>query len=466
MRVACYIRVSTLDQVEGYSLDVQRERLTAYCTAQGWDDFSIYMDDGESGTNIDRPGLKRMVRHIEEKKINAVVVLKLDRLSRKQKDVLYLLEEVFEKHNVIFKSATEPFDTSTPLGKAMIGVLAVFAQLERDMIIERTTTGKRQRISGGKWSGGNVAFGYTWNKEEEQLEIVEEEAAVVREIFLRFTRGESRESIALWASKRTSRYIDNTIIKNMLSRATYAGLLQHGEEVFDGNHEPIVSMIDFKEAQAELKRRKEGLSPKGVYLLTGLLRCGLCGGSIIQSNITRKKPNKTYHYDFCACASQQIKKRNQERKCTLGFHRRHEIEAFVIDSIKNIEDTEIKTKESLNARREDSTDSRREALESRIKVLDNGMNNLFEAIQEGAVKASAVASRIAQLEKEKDALEQQLEDIKDMEKPVTVNYEEIKEVGDAWNHLTEDERKSVLRRLILQVVLNPKGTDHKIIWNA
>jgi site-specific DNA recombinase len=465
-RVAIYIRVSTLDQVEGYSLDAQRERLTAYCKSQGWEDITVYMDDGESGTNMDRPALKRLIRHVEEKKINAVVVLKLDRLSRKQKDVLYLLEEVFEKHNVIFKSATEPFDTSTPLGKAMIGVLAVFAQLERDMIVERTTTGKRQRISGGKWGGGNVAFGYMWNKEDERLEVVEEEASVVREIFSRYIKGESRESLALWASKRTSRYIDNTIVKNILSRPTYAGKLQYGEEIFDGNHEPIISIIDWKAAQTELKRRKEGLSPKGVYLLTGLLRCGLCGGPVIQSNITRKKPNKTYSYDFCACSSQQIKKRNQERTCTLGFHRRNEIESFVIESIKNIGDTEQGTTEKINERKGDSNDSRREALESRIKVLDSGMDNLFEAIQEGSVKASAVSSRIAHLEKEKEALEQQLEDIKDMEKPVTVNYDEIKEVGDVWEYLTEDEQKTILRKVILQIILHPKGTEHEIVWNV
>lgn len=466
MRVALYIRVSTMDQVEGYSLDVQRERLTAFCTAQGWDDVTVYMDDGESGTNMDRPGLKRMIRHIEEKKINAVIVLKLDRLSRKQKDVLYLLEEVFDKNGVVFKSATEPFDTSSSLGKAMIGILAVFAQLERDMIVERTTTGKRQRISGGKWGGGNVAYGYTWNKEEEQLEIVEEEAAVVREIFSRYIKGESRESLALWASKRTSRFIDNTIVKNILSRPTYAGKLQYGEELFEGNHDPIIPILDWKAAQTELKRRKEGLSPKGVYLLTGLLKCGVCGGTIIQSNITRKKPNKTYSYDFCACASQHIKKKNQERTCTLGFHRRNEIEKFVIDSIKNIGDTEQGTIEELNDRKDDSSDKLREALESRIKVLDNGMNNLFEAIQEGAVKASAVSGRIAKLEKEKEALDQQLEDIKDLERPVTVNYDEIKMVGDAWDYLTEDEQKTILRKVILQIILHPKGMDHEIIWNV
>ncbi|MDG0791969.1 recombinase family protein [Cohnella ginsengisoli] len=467
IRVAIYTRVSTLDQVEGYSLDNQRERLMAFCAAQGWNDVTVYMDDGESGTNMERPGLKRMIRHIEEKKINAVVVLKLDRLSRRQKDVLYLLEEVFESNGVIFKSATEPFDTSTPLGKAMIGVLAVFAQLERDMIIERTSTGRRQRISSGKWGGGNVAYGYSFNKELEKLEIVEEEALVIREIFSRYIKGESRESIAMWASKRTSRFIDNTIVKNILSRPTYAGKLQHGDELFEGNHDPIVTTDEWQAAQTEMKRRRDGLSPKGAYLLTGLLRCGLCGGPIIQSNITRKKPNKIYEYDFCACAAQQIKRRTKDGhvKCTLGFHRRHEVEKFVIDRIKGIDDTDQLTRDKINKQSQGSNDHVRKALESRIKTIEGEINNLLDAIQAG-LKASTVTGRIAKLEREKDALDQQLDDIKDTEKPVVVDYEEIKRVGEMWDYLTEDEQKTILRRVILQVVLHPKGTDHEIIWNV
>lgn len=155
MFAAIYVRVSTEEQAEqGYSIDVQKERLIAFCKSQGWEDYKLYIDDGYTGTNTNRPALKRLIRHIEAKKVHTVVVYKLDRLSRKQKDVLSLIEDVFEKNNVAFASSSEKFDTSTAFGKAMIGILAVFAQLERDMIIERTTSGRRQKISKGIWSGG------------------------------------------------------------------------------------------------------------------------------------------------------------------------------------------------------------------------------------------------------------------------------------------------------------------------
>ena len=136
MSVGLYCRVSTEEQAaSGFSIDHQQSRLKAYCESQGWAKYSLYTDDGYTGTNLNRPQMQRMMKDIETGKIDTVLVYKLDRLSRHQKDVLYLLEDLFEHYGVVFKSATEPFDTSTPLGRAMIGILAVFGQLERDTII-------------------------------------------------------------------------------------------------------------------------------------------------------------------------------------------------------------------------------------------------------------------------------------------------------------------------------------------
>lgn len=205
MTVALYIRVSTDEQAEqGFSLDAQQEKLILYCKSKGWDDYKLYIDDGYTGTNTHRPALNRMLRHIEDKKIHFVLVYKLDRLSRKQKDILELIEDKFEKNNVSFNSHQEMIDTSTPFGKAMLGVLAVFAQLDRDMIIERLTVGRRQRVSEGKWYGGRVPFGYAWDKELQQLHIVPEEARLVKEIYRMYLEGHSRLSISEWASSRVS----------------------------------------------------------------------------------------------------------------------------------------------------------------------------------------------------------------------------------------------------------------------
>ena len=116
VNVALYPRVSTSRQFEdGYSIGEQIDRLTKYCEAKGWTVFKIYTDAGYSGANTDRPALKEMVKAVEDGLVDIVLVYKLDRLSRSQKDTLSLIEH-FEEHNVGFVSVTESFDTSTPYG--------------------------------------------------------------------------------------------------------------------------------------------------------------------------------------------------------------------------------------------------------------------------------------------------------------------------------------------------------------
>lgn len=134
-KVAIYVRVSTLEQAEeGYSVDEQINKLEKYSEIKEWSVYETYVDPGYTGSNIDRPGMQRLIADAKLKRFDAVLVYKLDRLSRSQKDTLHLIEDVFDKHNVSFVSLNENFDTSTPFGKAMIGILSVFAQLEREQI--------------------------------------------------------------------------------------------------------------------------------------------------------------------------------------------------------------------------------------------------------------------------------------------------------------------------------------------
>lgn len=124
MKVALYPRVSSHEQVEGYSIGEQIDRLTKYCEAMGWEIYKIYTDPGYSGGNTERPGLQEMLKDIKAGKVDKVVVYKLDRLSRSQKDTMMLIEDEFLAYGVDFVSMSENFDTSTPFGRAMIGILA------------------------------------------------------------------------------------------------------------------------------------------------------------------------------------------------------------------------------------------------------------------------------------------------------------------------------------------------------
>ena len=190
MKVALYPRVSSHEQVAGYSIGEQIASLTKYCEAMGWEIYKIYTDPGYSGGNTERPGLQEMLKDIKAGKVDKVVVYKLDRLSRSQKDTMMLIEDEFLAYGVDFVSMSENFDTSTPFGRAMIGILAVFAQLERENIKERTMIGKEARAKEGKWGGGSSEpIGYDYNPQTEELVINEYEAMQVKEAAALFLGG-------------------------------------------------------------------------------------------------------------------------------------------------------------------------------------------------------------------------------------------------------------------------------------
>ncbi|MEE4561613.1 recombinase family protein [Paenibacillus polymyxa] len=466
---AIYIRVSTDEQAEqGYSIDAQKEKLIAYCISQGLNDFKLYIDDGYTGTNMERPAFKRMIRHVQEGKISTVIVRKLDRLSRKQKDVMTIIEDIFEKNNVTFTSTTELFDTSTPFGKAMIGVLAVFAQLDRDMIIERTTMGRRQRVSNGKWYGGRIPFGYNWNKELQQLEVNREEARIVKRIFEMYSQGESRLSIAEWASSRTNaRAIDHSVIRDMLKRTIYTGKLKNAGELVDGIHEPIIDHQLWERVQIETQKRKDGSSPKGEYLLTGLLKCGVCDGNIVHVKRVTNVKNKTYSYELYACKKQHVRVKERNGTCNLGYFRREKIEQFVIDQIKQLSTSPSKMKAVIDKGKEPSNDEQDLIhLEAELKKVSKSLENLYDAIESGDLKASSVSDRIRNLEEKRDNIENDIDEYIDGNQKET-DEKTIKkmftDIGQAWDYFDEDEQKIALRKLIKYIVLQKDSSPH-IEW--
>lgn len=192
-KAGLYIRVSTLEQAqEGYSIGAQKERLIAFCKAHDWAIADIYVDGGYTGANLDRPGMQKLISEIG--KMDVVLVYKLDRLSRSQKDTLYLIEEVFLPNNVDFVSMNESFDTSTPFGRAMIGILSVFAQLEREQIKERTQMGRIARAKQGLYHGGGcMPIGYDYK--DGKLVVNEYEAIQIKKIFEWYIGGMATDKI-------------------------------------------------------------------------------------------------------------------------------------------------------------------------------------------------------------------------------------------------------------------------------
>ena len=197
MIIRLYLRVSTDRQAEeGYSLGIQEEKLRAYIATLVHEDveFEVVSDDGFSGGDLDRPGIQRIMEEASTGQITHVVVMKLDRLSRSLKDTMHLIEDIFLPNNVAFISLYESFDTSTPFGRAMIGILSVFAQFERENIFERTRSGMQKRVEAGFWpGGGGVPYGYDYDSTHGIL-VPNENADNVRYIYDRFLSGASGNS--------------------------------------------------------------------------------------------------------------------------------------------------------------------------------------------------------------------------------------------------------------------------------
>lgn len=316
-KVAIYIRVSTQEQAqEGYSVAEQKERLVAYCQAHAWIIADIYVDGGYSGANLSRPGIQKLMDEI--KNFDVVLVYKLDRLSRSQRDTLYLIEEIFLPNKVDFVSMQKSFDTSSPLGKAMIGLLAVFAQLEREQIKERTMMGKLARAKLGLFhGGGNIPIGYDYKDGKLIPNIYEAEQ--IRKIFDWYLEGYSFQAIAdkLREEGYTNRYASYnswSSVRTILGTMTYTGKVHYGDVVTENAHEAIVSEEQFKEVQAlMLKRGNENYKNhlKSKHMLTGIIFCGICGARYAYWSYQKNR----FAYYTCYSRSKHIRCMIKDLNC-------------------------------------------------------------------------------------------------------------------------------------------------------
>lgn len=279
---ACYVRVSTENQKENYSIEEQKSRLRAFCEAKDIVIGKMYVDGGYSGGNLRRPALQELLQRLPE--YDLVIVYKLDRLSRSQKDTLMLIEDYFLARKVDFISVCENFDTSTPLGRAMIGMLSVFAQLEKEQITERFTMGRIARAKNGYYHGGPTApVGYDYV--DGQLIVNEKKARQVRELFERFCRGASIHDCWLHMQARygaSGGWSSETQIRHVLVNEVYLGKVKFQGESYPGLHPPVIPEELFSRAQTLLQERKSSLSADSRpfaprTLLSGLLICGQCG---------------------------------------------------------------------------------------------------------------------------------------------------------------------------------------------
>ena len=418
--VDVYIRVSTLEQAQhGYSISEQQVRLKNYCKAMGWKIHKVHIDAGYSGSSLNRPAIQQVISDVQNKTVRKVLVWRLDRLSRSQKDTLIMLEDIFLDNDCDFVSMQESFDTSTAFGRAIVGILSAFAQLERENIKERTAMGKSARISKGKFAGSRQPLGYDFAMGGNDLIVNPYEAKIVRKIFTSFLSGKSIISIATEMSNLYGNNIrrwNNTTVRRILNNTTYIGKVRQVDKLFDGLHEAIIDESQFYMAAAILEHNKsldkrDYSFHSGTFLadnlLTGLLFCEDCGARMYARKVSIKK--RKY---ICHSVAKTNKAMIKSDNCTNRLHpfTVEQLDNLIIDEILKLTldsdylDSILKT--DLPAENTDEKELFQERLNEVVKQTDK----LLNLYQIGAVEITDISERLASLKDEKEKLQKHIDD--------------------------------------------------------
>jgi len=301
-KVAIYIRVSTQHQIDKDSLLVQRRELIAYSElVLNIKEYEVFEDPGFSAKNTDRPQFQAMMTRIRAGEFSHLLVWKIDRISRNLLDFSEMYREL-KKCGVAFVSKNEQFDTSSAVGEAMLKIILVFAELERNMTAERVTAVMLSRANNGQWNGGKIPYGYEYSAETKEFTPLLSEAQIVQIIYDKYEEKRSLIQVAKYLNdngvrSRTGSQWSAVTVHKILTSVFYIGSYRYNvrdEEngfktkdksewiTIENHHPPIVTVPQFERVQKLLQSNsrlatRQFKTSKNVHVFSGLLVCGKCG---------------------------------------------------------------------------------------------------------------------------------------------------------------------------------------------
>ena len=411
--------------------------MLSYAKSKDYTEFEYYIDGGYSGKDLNRPAIQKLIEDCKNHKIDAVFVFKLDRISRSQRDTLYLIEEVFNKYNVSFISMRENFDTSTPFGKAMIGVLSVFAQLERETILERTRIGLKKRAEAGLWrGGGKIPFPYRYDRNTGTLIPIPEQVELLHKMISLYISGKSFNVIGKIVG------MDESMVETRILSITNTGKVPYKDEVYDGQHEAVVSDELYEEILRVNKVRSREKYERH-YLLSGKVFCGHCGAKYRY----QKWGKRLIMY----CYSQQKSKPRyiKDPNCNNKRWDTFEVEDAVLEELFKMSLDLDLFKKTFNI----ATVNVKNEYKGRLEEITKQINNLLNNIASG-IAVEETNKRINQLEKEKETIEEKLIESDKREKDNKVSLNMIKNLKATWFDMDFDEQRRIIEHLIDKVIVN------------
>lgn len=462
-RAAIYIRVSTSRQEEGYSIPLQKERLIAYCKAKGWVVAGIFIDPGHSGSSLDRPGMTALTAGVEAGKFDVVLVYKLDRLSRSQKDTLFLIEEVFMRHKTDFVSMQESFDTTTIYGRAMVGILSVFAQMERETITERTLMGRAGRAEEGYWHGGGTdPLGYDYV--DGVLVINQEEARQIRAIYNLYASGFSVSEISRRMDGYKTKHGDwshTSTIGNVLDNPLYSGIVHFDGVQVQGRHAAIVDPdVDQRVKARRARLRRVESAGDSEYLLTGIIYCAACGARYFPN----KRPSGKVVYS-CHSRAKKNKKMIKDPACKSPHIPVDELDAMVEAEVLRLAEDPSQVDEIIKKRAAGDGGSDDAAGKSaEVQKLDAEIGRLMDLLQHDQLATvEDVAARISQVHAERMKLSSSLREIVPGQYDVGAAKNLLRDMRYGWSEFDIRGRRAFLLQLIDGIHID--GGGMRVVWS-
>ena len=466
-KVAIYIRVSTARQdLEGYSIPLQKERLIAYCKAKGWVVAGVFVDPGHSGATLERPGIMQLIDGVEAGSFDIVLVYKLDRLSRSQKDTLKLIEDVFMANGVDFVSMQESFDTSTIYGRAMVGILSVFAQMERETITERTLMGRAGRAEVGLWHGGGTdPIGYRYVDGE--LVVDPDEAQQVREVYELYAAGHSVTEITRRMEGCETKHGDwshTSTVGNVLDNPLYSGTVHFDGVAAPGRHTAIVPAVVDKKVKAKRKRLKRAdAASESDFLLTGVIYCSGCGARYFPN----RRPNGKVVYS-CHSRAKKNKKMIKDPNCKAPHIPVDQLDAMVESEVLSLAADPSQLQDIIKKRAAENGDSTTDKTSNirseAVRQLDAEIGRLMDLLQHDSLSdVGEIAERIQAVHAERMGLLPLSQKAGAVEYDVDGFRALLHEVSFGWASSDLRGRRSFLLQLIDAAHIDGRGV--RIDWS-
>ena len=482
MKTAIYVRVSTEEQVkEGYSIRAQIEKLKNFITIKDWDFYKVYADEGISGKNTtDRPAINQLINDIKTGKVNNVLVYKIDRLTRNTKDLIELTE-IFKEYDCSFNSVMESIDTTTASGRMFLKIIGIFAEFERENIIERITLAFEKKAKEGYTLSKNIqSYGYDRAIGEKIQRINLEEAEIVKEIFTMYVDGNmSQNAIAQNLNHRGIKSKlgtswGNTSIKKVLTNSTYIGKVRYSVDdktryfEADGKHEPILSEELFYEAQNKIgKIQKKGLTkrPKEDHYFSGTIYCGLCD--------SRLKTHGSYTID--KTGAKHIKGSYQCPKVAKGLcnnptFSHAKAETAFLEHMNNIPDITVADDVNLEEKsKQDNINAMlQEEYENAISKLEKKEKDIMSLYINERINFSQYEQMVKIVSSEKHSYIEQLNNFQpEPSEDIIITREEIiTNFRENWTFLTKKEKLQFLQTYIEKITAvseKEKGYQVKVL---